>query len=474
MKCKTCDLPEGTDAGQCGAKMGTGESACLRRALASRDGEIAALKTTMKRVGSAIDNAMGDEWDDEAAAIASLAASHVREIDHGIAMTIERDDLRAVGAAWAGEIVDWIGDFKARVADAVRSEWSKRDQSMLLREIGRREAAESTIAAWRGCQPIPQANVTEMLATLESAGTGKPGTPNTLFAMVGEVCARLTAAEGDAGRMREALRLFVDNTAPVTRGMEGEHGFIASDAHCPACDAEAPTIAELEHETDCWWLMGTASLAPLTGHAAGEHALTDADWRAIGLAGYEAEYPGSVCPNPSNWTDYAKAIFLHRTSTGFGYVNVLPAMRAEYARRAPIVAPPQLTGNSGSLPAPPRCVDVRCYSLNREHVVAPGCPAFVGDTSLPAPLPVDERPMLADWELDGSWRSMKIAGIDDVRINVGGAGSRWWFIIFDAAGDDVGRSDDENPPTSEESAKSAALAHPARIARYRLPGEKAP
>lgn len=165
----------------------------------------------------------------------------------------------------------------------------------------------------------------------------------------------------------------------------------------------------------------------------------------------------SKCPTPSNWIEYAKNIFSRQTNTGSSYPKGLPAMRAEYERRsghvpAPVAIETQPSGNPGSLPAPP---------------------------------PVDERPELTEWretfpEELGRERHRKIVGHGDHDLPVMYADDRGSWSVWPASGrgeplatGHAGRAGDGDKRYLVD-AEKAADNHPTRIARYRLPGGKAP
>lgn len=255
MNCAMCGLPEGTDAGQCGAKMGTGESACLRRALASRDGEIATLK--------------------------------------------------AVGAAWAGEMVeenDRILDFGMWAADWMDHAVNGSTCAFCLPCDITAERLATVRAHVETCDkhPLSEANERSNGHFLEAVAAHKE---------LLDLRARLTAAEGDAGRLREALgemaRRIVDEC-------DCEDGLERVDAG----DHE-----ELKTCRGCFDARGAIdSLSPPTGHAAGEY-ITDPT---------SPDYGARIC-------DDGKPC-----RRGAGVACLGCGLTVD-----------ELTGNSGSLPAPP-------------------------------------------------------------------------------------------------------------------------
>ncbi len=107
-----------------------------------------------------------------------------------------------------------------------------------------------------GYQPVPQQNLREMLESLTRAGMGKPGTANTLWAMVHE-------AESTIAELREALQPFADigipdnwpaecvltwtemNRVGVVQGRYAYISYLSSDVDA----AGVPTIADYRRAT---------------------------------------------------------------------------------------------------------------------------------------------------------------------------------------------------------------------------------
>lgn len=216
MNCETCGLPEatrGTANGEkthCFAKWHADDEdviACLRRALDKRDGEINRLHARVAELKSQAELAAGTlarsereiaKCNANTDALLSLLDDRRAEnnvLRHGIIAEIS--DVRGNRAALVEEVrrlteeagryhsalltiadsidkdADDITDaphFALLVTERIAGGLVAGDRADAL--TGALAASESTIAAWRGCQPIPQANVTEMLAILD--GTAPP------------------------------------------------------------------------------------------------------------------------------------------------------------------------------------------------------------------------------------------------------------------------------------------------------------
>lgn len=236
MKCPQCDLPEAPiDGGEfCTARFlrdGSEEIACLRRALANRDGEIANAAHILDSSGASKtskDGAMLTLAD----RIATLHTSTIRRAHEA------QESAAFIGAqhrmVWSA--LGGLDEESALdAAHRVRSEVT-RLESLLAIERGHTAALESNESHW-----IAELDATR--ARLTAAETAR------------------AAAEGDAERMREVCAAEADRFAASAAGMALKVGRLGG--YADRCD-EAQQIA-----------AAIRALSPPTGHAAGETLLDE-------------------------------------------------------------------------------------------------------------------------------------------------------------------------------------------------------